>query len=157
MAIVDLKNCIITLTDNTTNFLEIHVGEGTIVWTEKREILPVKNRGRLNTIRLGEDQLMDVSFSFIWDFITGSGDIIPTIEDALKRINAASNWVSTSQDPDAPYSVHIQIIDTPICNVQTEQILLANFNYEELAHQIKDGSIACKGVCNSIEAIATRV
>lgn len=160
MAQIDLRRATIRIADGSTNYIDVKVGEGTCDYKEKREIDIVKARGVLDVVRENEDVPMEVSMNFVWEYIEGNGAVV-TVEDALKRIGAANGWTSvvgTSSDPDGPYCVRIIIIYIPPCsgtNVN-EIITLNQFHYTELAHSLKDGTVALQGICNVKKASAVR-
>lgn len=159
MAQIDLRNAAIRITDGSVSphYIDVKVGEGSLQYTEKRNLDSVKSRGVLDTVRENEDEPVEVSLAFIWEFITADTGEPITVEDALKKRNGASSWTSALNDPLAPYSVNILIVYTPPCSgVKHESILLAQFNYEELAHSLKDGTVALKGKCNVREATVAR-
>lgn len=157
MAQIDLRNATIRFTDGGSNFIDVKIGEGTCDYTEKRQIDIVKSRGVLDIVRENEEEAIEVSMSFIWEHITSSGSEPPTVEDALKRVSNASAWVSvTSTDPDAPYCLNLSIIYEPPCTDSNETILISEFHYTDLAHSLKEGTVALKGIGNITEAVATR-
>ncbi len=159
MAVIDLKNATITLqdgTDGTPLFIELKVGDGTLQYTEKRNLEYKKNRGALDSVRLGDEEPVEVKFDFNWEFLKGDGDT--TIEDALKRRGGAAAWVSTDDDPCAPYTLDIIIEYIPPCSaVKKEIITLSDFRQEQLDHDPKAGTVSCSGKCNITEAAVTRV
>lgn len=158
MAQIDLRRATVTIRDGGSNFIQITLGEGNLNYSERRNIDVVKSRGELDTIREGDEEPIDVNFQFVWEFITGSSaDTVPTLEDVLKRIGDASAWASTAPDTNAPYAVNIEIEYTPVCHAVDEEIILLRwFNFTELAHSIKDGTVDCKGTCNITKAEITR-
>ena len=90
------------------------------------------------------------------DFPSTTGT--PSIEDALKQRGAASSWVSTDSDTCRPYAVDVVIEYQPIpssCG-DAETITLSDFRYEEIAHDLRAGTFAITGRCNSKEATAVR-
>ena len=160
MAQIDLRNATIRISDGGTNHIDVKIGEGTCDYNEKRQIEAVKNRGALDIVRENEDEPLEVSMNFVWEHITGYGGEI-TVEDALKRINGAAAWtsvVSGSEDPYAPYCVNIEIINNPPCTAtgNNETITLEEFHYQELAHSLKDATVALRGMCNRTQASAVR-
>ena len=153
MALIDLKNAEISLYDGSTHHIVIEVGDGTCDYTEKRSVEAVKRRGELDTVRLGDEELMDVSFQFVWETVSADGSGVPsTIEDVLKHRKNAAAWVSTSTDPDAPFCVDVTIKITPLCGEPVQTYWLREFHYTELAHAIADATIDCTGQCNRVEA-----
>lgn len=138
--------------------VEVGIGEGNLTWTEKKPREYKKNRGRLDTVKDADEEPIDVRLDFEWEFIRADTGEAPTIEDILKKRGNASHWVSSATDPCEPYAVDILVVYTPPCEgVDGEEILLADFRYEELAHDAGEGTISCTGKCNITEAVATRV
>lgn len=157
IALIDLRNATVNIKDGGSNTLEVKIGQGNLTYTEKRDIDDVKSRGKLDTNREGEDQPMEVAFSFVWEFLKSASGEPVTVEDALKKINGASTWTSASSDPLAPYCVHLEIVHTPPClGTDIETILLPMFNYLQLAQSLADATVACNGKCNAREATITR-
>jgi len=168
MTRIDLKDAVIKLKDGGGQELEIKIGEGNLTYSEKKSIKYMPDRGLLDDVVEGDEVPMDVSFSFIWQYLkgpsssstqpsTGAG-AVPTIEDALKQSGAALFWVSTDTDACRPYAVDIEITYAPTpstCGDQ-EVILLADFRYEELNHDLRNASVACSGKCNATKAIINR-
>lgn len=157
MAQIDLRNATIRIVDGGSNYIEVQIGEGTFEWVEKRQIDFVKSRGALDTVRENEEQPIEVSTQFIWDFIYGGSTEEITIEDALKQRGNASSWASASSDTNTPYCVNLVIIYVPPCpGIDTETLTLNEFHYIELAHNLRDGTVALKGNCNISSANSTR-
>lgn len=157
MAQIDLKHATIYLKDyNAVNSLEVKIGEGNLQWTEKVNRIYTKNRGLLNDVRDGEEEPVDVSFDFIWEFLKAtSGD--PTIEDVLKHRGQASGWTSVDPDTCRPFALNLHVLYTPACGgIQAERMVLEHFRYEQLQHDLKNASVSCQGKCNKTEATVTR-
>lgn len=160
MAQIDLKNATIKLLDGTTptpKELEINVGEGSFSFTEHRTLEYTLNRGALSEVRAADEEPMDVSFDFVWDFLKSSTGGTETVEDVLKNRAEASDWVSTDSDECRPFSIDIEIEYTPDCSGEDiETILLEDFRYEELSHDPVAGTVSCTGRCNVTQATSTR-
>lgn len=142
-------------------FLEIKVGDGTITWSEKKPREYKKDRGRLDQVRNGDEEPMDVTLNLMYEALTASDPMTdaPTPEDVLKQRGAAADWLNADNtDPCGPYSINIRLDWTPTGCVDpvTERVILPYFRYEELAHNPKEGSINCTGKCNAVEATVTR-
>jgi len=140
-------------------FLKIKVGDGTITWSEKKPREYKKDRGRLDQVRDGDEEPMDVTLNLMYEELTASSGDPPTPEDVLKRRGAAAAWVSAeTDDPCAPYSINIRLDhQPPNCTaVQAERVILPRFRYEQLDHNPKDGMVNCQGKCNATEAEVTR-
>lgn len=160
MAQIDLRNAELSIWDSGTNYIIVKIGEGNLTYDERRNMEPVKRRGKLATFREGDEENMEVNFSFVWEYITsGSSSDPPTVEDALTNGGTASSWSSTATDSQAPYCVNLQIDYQPPCagNYAWETIVFPEFNYQELHHSLKDGTVDCRGLCNRTRATATRV
>lgn len=154
-----------TVADNTVltfgpNILTLHIGEGNLEWTEKRNIIYVKDRGLLAYTRLGDEDPTDVSFEFIWDFLYSNttGGEPPTMKEALTAKGACAGWLSSATDKCQPYAVNIRIYYTPPCaGVDIEDILIQDFRYEELQHSTKDAKVSVKGKANVQQVGSTRI
>jgi hypothetical protein len=96
---------------------------------------------------------------FVWEYLKGqTGSGTPTIEDALKKRGEAASWTSTDSDQCRPYAVDIEVIysPTPVACGDMEIILLQDFRYESLDHDLSGGTVAVSGQCNVTEATVTR-
>ena len=161
MAQIDLKQATVTLRDGDTpaNTLEIKVGEGNVTYTEARNMEYTLDRGNLDEVREGDQIPMAVTFDFNWEYITGSSTsgALPTVEDALKKTGNASDWVSSDSDACRPYAVDIVILYVPDCATgDQEEIVLPDYRWESLAHDLSAGTIASAGNCNVTTATVTR-
>lgn len=159
MSVIDLKNATIKIKDGTgtPNEIEIKVGEGQMKYTEKRNIDYRLDRGVLDDVVEGNEEPMEVSLDFQWEFLKASTGDPPTIEDALKQRGEASSWTSSDPDTCRPYAVDIEILYQPPCSgIQDETILLEDFRWEQLDHDLKGGSVSVSGKCNRTEATVTR-
>jgi hypothetical protein len=162
MAQIDLKNAVITFIEGGAATLEIKIGEGNLTYSEKRNVQYVKDRGELDYTRLGDEEPVDVSLDFVWEFLkgdtAGAGDVLITPEDFLKFRGGASAYVTTDPDPCAPACIDIKITySVPCATIKDETILLKYFRYENLNHDLKAGSVSITGKCNVVEAEVTRV
>lgn len=138
--------------------LEVKVGEGNCTYDETFAREYKLNRGKLNTVRDGDDTPMDVSLDFEWEFLKANTGQQPSVEDALKKRGQAAAWISSSADSCEPYAVDIEIEYTPPCGSEDLEIItLPDFRVEKLSHNPKDGTVACTGKCNATEAIISRV
>ena len=155
---IDLKDVTLKIVDGAANEIEIKIGEVNFTWTEARNIDYTLDRGNLDEVRLDDDIPVNVSFDFIWEFISGTG-IIPTIEDALKKRGPAAAWVSTDADGCRPYAVDLVLINAPNCGASSnpvETITIQDFRWESLDHDLRAGTISCSGQANVTEADSVR-
>ncbi len=141
----------------TSQQLDIKVGEGNLTYTESKEYEYLLDRGNLDTVREGNEQPLDVSLDFVYEFVTtGTGEAVTPV-DALKRQNKAAEWVSSSADPCEPYAVDIEITHSPPCgSAQNEVTTLPDFRYESLEFNLSDAVISVSGKCNVSEASVVR-
>lgn len=137
--------------------LEIKIGDGDLSWTENRELLYDLDRDLLDTVRLGQEQPVEVDLAFIFEYVTTqSGQAITPI-DALKRIGQATEWVSSAEDLCEPYAVDIYVVHNVPCGTDQDQdFLFRDFRYESLEYSIQDASISVSGRCNVSDVITTR-
>jgi hypothetical protein len=160
MAIFDLKNAVIKIKDGTpTTPLEItiNIGEGTLSYSEKRNLNYRKNRGVLDDVVLGDEEPVDVQIDAIWEYIRADTGDSPSIEDAVKKKNEAISWISSDSNLCRPYAVDIEIVLTPVCAAdKIETITLSDFRYEEINHNANDGTLSLTGKCNITEAVVAR-
>lgn len=166
MSKIDLKHAIITMTDggvgSLQQALELNIGDGTLTWNEKKIMEYSLNRGLLDTVRQGNEVPVDVKFDLQYSFvtsITGASALAITPIDALKKKGGAATWVSSdTTDPCAPYAVNLQVVYDPPCGgEELEKVVLADFRYEDLAYDLKAGTISATGKCNITEATVTRL
>lgn len=140
------------------NELEVKVGEGNLTYSEKVNREYTRNRGALDTVRNGDEEPVEVQLDAVWEWLRASTGDTPTIEDALKKRGVASAWASSAADACEPYAVDVEIHYIPDCgSEETEMILLEDFRYESLDHDLSAGTISVNGKCNRTEATVTRV
>jgi len=143
---------------STANNVTITIGEGTLAYSEKKPREFVKDRGNLDTVRNADQEPMDVSFDFIWDFIISESGGAATIEEALKKVGNASSWLTTATDPCQPFCVGLEIVNAPDCTtVEDEYTMIEEFYYESLDHDAKEGTVSASGRSNRATANHYRV
>jgi hypothetical protein len=163
-ALFDLKNAEIRLEDGTPvtpNSIVIKIGEGTVSWTERKERRYILDRGQLDDVRNEDEAPLEVNLGFKWEYITGTTgtDGVPTVIDVLKRINAASSWVSTDDDACRPFAINIVIDYRPVpdhCG-DMELITIPDFRYEQIDFDIRTPeNITITGHSNVTEPVIVR-
>lgn len=142
--------------------LEVTIGDGNLTYDEKRDLEYKKNRGKLDVVRLGEENPVDVNFQFAWTYLSSaSGELVPTVEDALLKTGVASTWKSSSSVACEPYAVDLIILNTPVdCGAAVkpiERVTLPDFRHTSLAHDPKAGTVTCQGTSNVIVAVKDRL
>jgi hypothetical protein len=137
--------------------IEIKMGDGDAKWTEADQYKYDLDRGHLDSVRKGDDVPLELSLTGVFEHIKSrAGEPITPIE-ALKGIDAASQWVSTSIASCEPYSVDIVIEHNPPCGAAGKTTyLFPDFRSEKRDFNIKDATIAFSGKCNAVEPIITR-
>jgi hypothetical protein len=147
--------------NNLVTFLpqrvEVKVGEGNLTWSESKEYEYLTDRGTLDTVKEGDDQPVEMSLEFVYEYIkTQSGqDITPV--DAVKRSGEAAEWVSSSSDLCEPYAVDIRALHCVPCGTDhDEDVIFTDFRYESLDFDMGEATIAVSGRCNVVEPSITR-
>ena len=136
--------------DGGSEELTIRIGEGNFTWNERRNVEYTRDRGVIAEVRLGDDEATEVSFDFIWDWIsdvTGTA----TIVEALK--GTASGWVSAG-DACEPYAVDLELYILPDeCGSIDETLTFNEFRWETINPDLRAGQISCTGRCMSYTAV----
>lgn len=157
MAVFDLKNAVIEFLDGSTNSLEAKLGGGNLTFDETVNREYIMDRGKLYSVRNGDEAPLDVSFDCIWEYLKSDTGLPPSMRDVLYNINNASTWVSSDPDTCNPYCIDIRItLDQPCLADKKEVIFLQHFRHEKLSFSAKDSTIACSGKCNVTRANVTR-
>lgn len=135
----------------------IKVGDGNVTWTENKEYNYDLDRGNLDTVREGDQIPMDVTIDMTYEHVrTGTSEVISP-DDALKGINSASEWVSSSSDACEPYAVDVVLEHvTPCGSAQDETVTLPDFRWESLSHDIDGATISTTGRCNATAPTVAR-
>jgi hypothetical protein len=162
MAKVDLKNATITLKGGGSGeSLEVKIGDGSISWTEYRAMEYALDRGKLDSVRLADEQPVDVNLEFMWEWVRGTSATATPL-DAIQVDPATGlnhlGWESTSEDECEPFAIDIEVKVEVLCGAvtQTETITLPEFRYEQLDYNIAEGQIATSGKCNVLVVEAVR-
>lgn len=158
MAQIDLKNATLFIFDGTgtPNELEIKIGEGNFTYSEKRNIEYKKDRGLLDITREGDEEPMEISFDFVWEWVKSSTGYAITPFEALKQVGQASAW-ATSGAACEPYAVDLVVeVDVSCGTIQDETLTFNEFRWESLDSDLRAGTVSCKGKCNSKVASSVR-
>jgi hypothetical protein len=140
------------------NSLTVKVGEGNLSYTEHRKVQFALDRGLMDTVRTDNDDPMDVQLDFTWEWLTSeTGETIPTFEEAIKKKGPAISWLTSATDQCQPYCVDVEVLNAPACaEFENELIILEEYYYEQLDHDLKKGTVSTKGRCNRREAAVYR-
>ncbi len=140
--------------------VEIKIGDGNLTYTENKEYDYLLDRGVLDTVRQGDDQPMDITIDFVYEFVsTGTGEEITPV-DAIKGIRGAAEFTSTSADLCEPYAIDIEVDHDPgscVASAEKEITLFPDFRYDTLEFDLDEATIASTGRCNATEPTITRV
>jgi len=144
-----LAEATIKIKDGTGTPLEIvvKIGEGNITFSEKRAVEYTLDRGTLDTVRLGDEEPVDVSFDFTWEWLKSS-TLTTTSDNIRDIIKGVTPYVSTSSDDCEPYACDIEVAFDPACGDIDETIVLADFRYEEMSYDLSAGTVSVTGKCN---------
>lgn len=158
MPVFDLKNATLVIKDGSTNSLEIKLGDGTCTFSETLIREYIMNRGKLYSVRNGDEAPVDLSFSFLWEYLKGDTGNPPSVRDVLYKEGNASNWVSTDSDPCTPYCVDlVMTLDQPCAEDKSEVYTFSDFRHEKLDFDAKANSVNCSGKCNITRVSIARV
>lgn len=137
--------------------IDVKVGDGNLTYTENKEYEYELDRGNLDAVREGDEQPMDVTLDFVYEFVTtGTGETVTPV-DALKGKGGAAEWVSSSADLCEPYAVDIEVFHEPPCGTaQDETTIFPDYRYDTLEFDLDDASISATGRCNATEPTITR-
>ena len=153
MAQIDLKDVVVTIQDKDgTNSVEIKFGEGNLTWTERKPRKYTLNRGKLSGmgVRNDDEQLVDVKLDGMFEYYTGTTTEV-TPSDAIKGEGGAAAWTSTDDDGCNPYAVDIIAHHNPDClSGDSQEFVFNDFRWEELAFDVKAGSIGITGKAVSV-------
>jgi len=138
----NLRNGKLILQDGTAvtpNQLIIPIMDGDLDFTVTIPTFTVKNRGKIDHKRSGDEMEIDVKFSFKfeqWTNASANTGISPS--DALLQKGGAAAWVSTGPSC-GPFAIDLIYRVTDPCNaLNYEQIVFTAFNPETL--NFKEGS-----------------
>lgn len=157
---MDLKNCTVKLVDGTTptpNELELKIDEGNIQWERKRNIEAKKDRGNLDYLKEGDQEPMTVQLECRYSCIKSStGDPVTPYEFLTKTGNASS-FLSTGPLCAAD-TVDIVVETDQTCGttVEDEITTFADFAYETIGGDFRNGTLSISGLCNAVGPTAVR-
>lgn len=127
-------------TPTIPNELIIPIADGDLDFTITKPTFIVKNRGKIDHKRDGDEVEIDIKFSFKfeqWSYASGaSTGVSPS--DALTKEGGAAAWISTGPSC-GPYCIDLIFRATNPCNAaEYEQLLFPAFSLDSL--NFKEGS-----------------
>lgn len=137
--------------------IDVTIGEGNLTWTESKEYEYLLDRGDLDTVKEGDEQPLEVSLEFVYEYVlTGTGESITPV-DAVKGSGGAAEWVSSAADLCEPYAVDMEVVHCVPCGTdEDERITFPDFRYESLEFDLGEATISVSGRCNVSEATTER-
>lgn len=137
--------------------VEVKMGDGDFKWGENSQYKYLLDRGHLDSVITGDDVPLDITMGGTFEHVKSkSGETITPVE-ALKGIDAASEWVSSSSDACEPFAVDVVVVNTPPCgSVGATTYRFPDFRSEKRDYDIKASTLAFAGKCNAVEPIITR-
>lgn len=158
---ITLKDCALRIIGGgASQCVFVKIGTGNVTYSRKRNVEYTLDRGHISEVREGDDVPVDVSFTFVWDYIMAeSSTAACTIEEALTQTGNADDWTSSDSDTCRPYAVDLEITYAPPCStgLSEEIITLGDFRWEELSHDLNAGQISVTGKCNISAPSVSRV
>lgn len=141
---LDAKNCTITVTDGTPTTpksADVKLGEGNITWTEHSEHVYTLNRGKLNEVRLGDEQPLEINFDSELEWYTG---------DILGILKGGAGYLTTDTDPCRPYSCTLKIVHTVKCGetTTTETYTFPFLRVDSKNFDLTGGKFSITAKCN---------
>jgi hypothetical protein len=144
----NLRNATITITDGNSQSVVVKIGEGNFNFSEKQTMEYSRDRGNLDTCRRGDDEPVDVSFDFQWEWLTSS--TLSTNQDSLRDIIKGNGFVTTGGECE-PYACNITVeLEEEICS-NSETLVFSDFRWEEMSYDLRAGQISVSGKCNITE------
>ena len=158
-SVIDLKKATIYLIDGATTpaKLEIKMDEGNLTFTRKFNREYRKNRGLLDTVRDGDEEPLEVSFTGRFSSIVSDDGESITVEEFLTKAGRGSALVTTATDACAPYACDILVEIEQECGTLRDEVhLFEEFRVESLGGDYKAGQLSVAGKCNRTKVTAYR-
>jgi len=129
--------------------LEIKIGEGNMTFSEKITREYIKDRGRLDIVRNGDEEPIDVRFDGVWEFLKADTGDTPTLRDVLFNIGEAADWVTVDTDACQPYALKVVVYYDPECSGENkEKVTLDKFRHESFDSDLRQGTFSVSGKSN---------
>ena len=144
---IDLKKATVKIKDRNGLNITVTIGEGNLTYTERRNIDYTLDRGILDEVREGDEVPVEVSMDATWEYI----DTDESPEKAMK--GGIASWISSDTDACRPFAVDIEVVYEPDCDSgSNETILLEDFRYEQIDHDLRGGTFSFSGRRNVVSA-----
>jgi hypothetical protein len=132
----NLRNGLLILRDGTgtPNELQIPIQDGDLSFTVAKPTFTIRNRGKIDHRRDGDETEMQISFSFKfeqWSYNNANTGISPS--DVLLKQGGASAWNSTDPVACGPWAIDLVFrIHVPCTPTSYEQLVFPKFHAESL-------------------------
>tara|TARA_R110000765_G_scaffold8465_3_gene27281 strand:- start:10250 stop:11062 length:813 start_codon:yes stop_codon:yes gene_type:complete len=164
MSVIDLKDTTLYIKDGgsesvfpstaTIKKVQVKLGEGNLQFTDRQTLNYRKNGGNLDTVSLGDQEPIDVTFDVNWEYLKGESGS-PSLREALDGTGFAAAWVSTDEDNCAPSAVNILIERIRDCGgtALVELTFLKDFRFEERSSDLRGATLQISGKCMSMDTV----
>lgn len=134
-----LRDATLKIVDGGSSDIEIKIGEGNISWTESRNLEYTHDRGAVSEVRLGDDEPCEISFDFIWEWLSSISGATP-----YELIKGETG--STSGDACEPFAVNL-VIEMHGCtgDAVIETITFTEFRFDTISADLRQGQLSCSG------------
>ena len=139
--------------------IEVVIGEGNLSYKEAYPREYRLNRGVLGSVRNADQVPCEVAFDIEWDYISAAcAAVVPTVLEALKKVGAAVDWVSSGSDACEPYAIDLEFWNVPVCTAAnaSEKLIFEEFRVETIDPNAGDSQIAVTGKCNILAPTVRR-
>lgn len=150
---LDLKEGTIYFLDGATTpaTLEVHLDDGNLQYTRRRNIEYKKDRGLLDHTREGDQEPMDVSLECRFNALKSQSGNPITLTEFLEREGAGSSLVTTGGACE-PYAIDIHVQLNRNCGTTQDEIFkFEEFRFEEIGGDFKAGTLSITGKCNRVK------
>lgn len=152
---IDLKNVTLKVKDDGAEEYEVKFDTGNFTFSDQIAHEYDLDRGSLDTVSLGDEIPVDVSFTGRFDYYKGDNSVL-TIRDVLRNSGEASAWVSTAAgiggQECTPYAVDLELTNAPSCATgitnPIETMTFAQFRADSIAFDPDAGTVVVTGKCN---------
>lgn len=158
MAQIDFKKCSLVIKDAGSNEVEAFFGEGSITWTENTPHKFILDRGLVatGTVRKDDEQPMEVTINASLMFMKSDTGEDITLYEALKGVDAASDWESTSDECE-PYATNLEFTFDPDCgSTKVEITIFPKFFLDQVTPDPRGGTQGFTGKCKATVPTRTR-
>lgn len=144
---ISLKHASLLIKDATSSSTgtTIRFGDGNFTWTNAKQYDYILERGKLDTVREGDDVPCNVSFDGRWEHWTGDDP-----ESILTNNYGAGTHESVATDPCEPYACTLELEVAQTCGEAKtgSKWTFKDFRYESVAFDVSAGTISVSGQCN---------